>query len=116
MGAQHPTEIRSGGGPEFSFRVATGGSDLIVEFHGEIDMAVREEAIGVVTDAAEDRTKTVFLDLSAVNFIDSAGLYALVRLDGWARESDRKLMIRKPSAAVQRLFELTGLDSKLSLE
>lgn len=116
MGAQHPTEIRSGGGPDFNFRVATDGSDLIVEFHGEIDTAVRDEAVAIVTSAAEDRTKTVVLDLSAVTFIDSAGLHALVRLDAWAIESNRKLVIRNPTDVVQRLLALSGLDTKLSVE
>jgi anti-sigma B factor antagonist len=54
------------------------------------------------------------LDLAAVSFIDSSGLRVIVEAHQ-AREHDRGLVLRSPSAAVQRLLEISGLSSHLDV-
>lgn len=53
--------------------------------------------------------ETVFLDLSAVTFIDSAGLRSLIR----ARQKHRALRVVNPRPAAARVFEMTGLTNIL---
>ncbi len=53
----------------------------------------------------------VLVDLSAVEFIDSAGLAALVRLRRQVEEAGAGVILVRPAApAAWRIFELTGLD------
>ena len=51
----------------------------------------------------------VVLDLSDVSFIDSSGLRVLIALAGRADEQGRPLVLDRPSPAVARLLEITGL-------
>ena len=54
------------------------------------------------------------VDLAAVSFIDSSGLRVLVEAHH-AREGDGGLVLRSPSAAVQRLLEISGLSGHLDV-
>ena len=58
---------------------------------------------------------TVLLDLSAVSFIDSAGLRVLLRSARAVDKHDWALFILRASSAVWRLVELTGTRSELPL-
>lgn len=55
---------------------------------------------------------TVLVDLTAVTFIDSTGLGALVQANRIARERDTRLLL-VTSPAVRRLLAVTGLDQVL---
>jgi len=48
-----------------------------------------------------------------VTFLDSTGLGALIALRTAAVDSGRTLIIRNPSVATTRLFEITGLSEVL---
>jgi anti-anti-sigma factor len=54
------------------------------------------------------------LDLSDVDTIDSSGLFALVQADTRARFNGVRLTIIPPRPSVARIFEWTGLDTRLS--
>ena len=58
---------------------------------------------------------TINIDLSGVNFIDSAGLAELVRLLKRSREQGGHLVLIAPSDPVRVIFELTGLDRAFTL-
>jgi len=55
----------------------------------------------------------VTVDLEGVDFIDSSGLRLIVEAHQRAEGSSRRLVVRKPSAAVVRLFEISGLAGHL---
>jgi anti-sigma B factor antagonist len=58
----------------------------------------------------------VELDLSAVEFIDSSGLRALVNMHRHLEEAGHQLRIETVSEPVGRLLELTGLADHLHLQ
>jgi anti-anti-sigma factor len=97
-----------------NFDVATHrqGAALVVGPRGEIDLAT----VGLVRDAVErDRQsgEKLVLDLREVGFMDTSGLrYVLELVDRAAREGFEVSLVRGP-AAVQRVFEVSGLEPRL---
>jgi anti-sigma B factor antagonist len=61
------------------------------------------------------RPHWLLLDLSALGFIDSAGLARLLAAHKRARRDGRRLMVVPGNGAVRRLISLTALDHQLEL-
>jgi anti-anti-sigma factor len=71
---------------------------------GELDMATAD-ALQEVLHAAAYGDDPVVLDFSALKFMDSSGLRALLQ---WAGSDDcGPVVIKNPSAQVSRLLEIT---------
>ena len=89
---------------------------IVLSVTGEIDVAtaddLRDIGLGVLQSL---QCETLCADLSAVTFMDSTGLGALIALRSAAVDSGRTLVIRDPSPATTRLFELTGLSEVLGV-
>ena len=85
-----------------------GHSTLVVS--GEIDLATaamfRQELIA----AAGDAHSPALVDLSAVTFLDSSGLNALVAARRSLEGTDVSLVLLNPSPICRRVLEVTGTD------
>ncbi len=57
----------------------------------------------------------VSIDLAGVGFIDSSGLGVLIDAHRRAVDAGRRLVLARPSPAVVRLIEITGLVDQLTL-
>lgn len=55
------------------------------------------------------------LDLAGVTFIDSSGLRVIVEAHQSRLAAGARLVLRSPSAAVQRLLEISGLAGHLDV-
>jgi len=55
------------------------------------------------------QTTHICLDLSGITFIDSSGIGAIVELAGDAEDAGISFSLRRPSALVRRILEMTGL-------
>ena len=64
---------------------------------------------------AEASHELVVLDLRNLSFMDSTGLRLIVVAERRARESGHRLVIVEGPPWVQRLFEVTGLDTWLDV-
>lgn len=85
---------------------------LIVSVSGELDSSNAASLEANVASVASEHTKRVIFDLSALRFMDSAGIAVLV---GVAARVNA-VQLREPSQAVRRVVELTGLSGVLPLE
>ncbi|MGD9995353.1 MAG: STAS domain-containing protein [Ilumatobacteraceae bacterium] len=56
------------------------------------------------------------LDIAKVEFMDSSGLRVIIDVHQRAGEAGRTLVLRHPTAAVQRLLEISGLADHLVTE
>src|SRR5947209_16986360 len=101
---------------QFEIRVvhdAQSRARVIVE--GELDLLAAPQLAPVVERALADSGE-LLLDLSAVRFIDSAGLQAVLRAIEAARSRGRALKIGSSlQTQARRLFELTGVIDQLPL-
>ncbi len=82
---------------------------LVLE--GEIDSYTAPE----LAERLETDRSIEVVDLAAVTFIDSSGLRVLVQAHQARAETSSTLRLRSPSAAVQRLLEISGLAGYLDV-
>lgn len=82
----------------------------VLSIAGEVDLAVAEDFIGVAQTCLE-QSKGIGLDLGRVTFMDSSGLGVLVRLRKEATQQSKSFALVNVSPSVERLLEVTGLDS-----
>ena len=97
-----------------NFEVATSrqGSTLVVAPQGEVDLATVDLVRGAV-NAEWETGQDVQLDLRGVEFMDTSGLrYVLELVANSERDGFNVSIVRGP-AAVQRVFEVSGLEPRL---
>ena len=87
----------------------------VLSLQGEVDVAngheVREAALSLLGSGV----KTLVVDLSKTQYLDSAGLGILVGLLKRARESERRIVIVGAQPQVKRIFEITRLNQVFSM-
>jgi len=93
-------------------RSVDGSGRLVVTISGEVDMSNVQSVEAKLRAVLGEPHDLVVIDLSALSFIDSSGIAAMLRI---AERVDR-LEIRNPSSTVQRIIEATGLTDVLRLE
>ena len=89
---------------------------VVVRLAGEIDVGTGPELERRLQEIATGAHTHVLIDLSEVEFMDSTGLRSIVRAQHSANSSGRRLSLRRGSAQVQRLFEITGVLDRLTFE
>jgi anti-sigma B factor antagonist len=88
--------------------------DGLVVVSGEVD--AHTAATLEVHLAAEPVDRPLRLDLSAVTFMDSSGLRVLIDTHQRTAGAEPGLTIVRPSRAVVRLLEISGLDDHLHID
>ena len=58
----------------------------------------------------------IVLDIGRVEFMDSSGLRVVIEAHQRASDAGRRLVLRHPTAAVNRLLEISGLSDHLATE
>lgn len=84
----------------------------VVKVAGELDLASAPQLSDALADPGGERTQPVVLDLSAVSFIDSSALRALLLAGRQLADAGRTLQIGPRSEAVSRVLEVTQLDQQ----
>lgn len=74
-----------------------------VRLRGEIDLAVHDQTLDLLVDAAG--TGGVLVDLSAVTFIDSSGLRALI-----AASNKVPVSLTRVPEPIEQVLRIAGLD------
>jgi len=81
-----------------------------VEISGRIDSATAGEFESILVDLAERGRNNIVLDMSAVEFISSAGLRVLVTIRKAVQSAGGDLVLAEPSDRVTDTLEIAGLD------
>lgn len=89
---------------------------IAVQLTGELDMATAPELDRRLNEIDATKLRRLLIDLSAVEFMDSAGLAAIIRAQQYANSNGHRLALRPGPRQVQRLFELTGLRDRVTFE
>jgi anti-sigma B factor antagonist len=88
------------------------GSALVVSPRGEIDLATVDLVRGAV-DAERQQGDDVTLDLRGVEFMDTSGLRYVLELVQRAERDGFEVRIVRGPTAVQRVFEVSGVEPRL---
>lgn len=91
---------------------APGGASIVV-IAGELDLATSPQLLDIAS-RFEARSQPVVLDLSAVTFVDSSGVRALLDAERLAGDKGRRLALYRPSMAVARLLDLVDLRTRFA--
>jgi anti-sigma B factor antagonist len=83
---------------------------------GELDVASAHELVGRARELCAQGTRQLVVDLTLVEFIDSAGLSAILEVRTLCKEHVCELRLTPGTRPVQRLFEITRVIDKLPFE
>ncbi len=81
---------------------------------GEIDMATASELADELLRYAATTEGDVVVDCCELEFIDSAGIGAILAAYRTLRDLGRRLVVENPSPMTRRVFELSGLTELLA--
>jgi anti-anti-sigma factor len=76
---------------------------------GELDLATAEDLERELIKVEDTDALSIILDLSDLEFIDSTGVRVLLSAHARSRANSNRLTLLRGSAAVQRVFEVTGI-------
>ncbi len=90
------------------------GTGLVVEVEGRIDTNTAPEFTAYTDKLVDDGADDITVDLSACDFVSSAGLRAIVTLQ--KRLIDGRLVFTGVSEEIMDVFAMTGFDKILTFE
>lgn len=77
---------------------------------GELDVSTSPRLKDAVDGALDGQGDELWLDLSALTFMDSTGARAITHAHDRAASLNSRLVVLCPRPAVRRVFDLMGLD------
>ncbi|HEY6749546.1 MAG TPA: STAS domain-containing protein [Mycobacteriales bacterium] len=86
-----------------------GPDGTVVLLTGELDLATAGDLPRFVAALAPEDCRSVHLDLAGLDFIDAAGLTALVRAHAVVAQRSGRMTVGRPQPLGRLLFELTAL-------
>ena len=100
-----------------TFTYEESGLFLRIKLKGDIDhhsaVAVRS---GIDTLLYKIRPRRLYLDLSGVDFMDSSGLGLIMGRYALMKEIGGDLVVSEPTAGVERVLKLAGLERVVRIE
>jgi anti-anti-sigma factor len=103
---------RGGGAQATAEAVVDGSGATVIKLAGEIDISNAGSLEVSLGRLIRSGNRTLVIDLSALDFMDSAGIAMVLR----AVAGVESVSIRNPSSVVRRILECTGLTSVLPIE
>ena len=88
-----------------------GDGSAVVRVVGEIDIATADAVRTAISGAMDHNPSRLVIDMGAVSFMDSSGIAVLLE----AAQRTDAVLIRRPSNAVRRVIETTGLAEVLPI-
>jgi len=87
-----------------------------VSFSGDFTFADHAAFRDIAGRLLEAKDETVVIDLSQLQFIDSAGLGMLLIARDEVGKTNRKLVLAQPQGQVKRMFTITKFDQLFTIE
>lgn len=87
-----------------------------IRLSGRMEFTDHDRLVEIVTELNELQASRVVLDLSQLEFIDSAGLGMLLILQEEAESRNTKLIVRGAAGDVRRSIELARLSEIITFE
>lgn len=91
------------------------GSTATLQAAGELDIYTSGRLLALTEQLCTADVRSIVVDGSALSFVDSAGLRALVLAHARASTSGIDLRIGNASEALEKVLAMTGLDELLGV-
>jgi len=82
----------------------------LIRLEGEVDVYTAPQLKQQMINLLESGARTMVVDLSDVEYLDSTALGVLIGGLKRMREMDGNMVLVCPSPRIRRVFEITGLD------
>jgi anti-anti-sigma factor len=99
--------------PPFGIEVARDGTTATIAILGELDISTTPQLTDAL-GALEPGYETLVVDLSRCTFFASSGISILLEQAHRAKQEGFELVVIRAPHDVQRMFDLAGLDDKLT--
>jgi anti-sigma B factor antagonist len=108
-----PDDVEPSRGDELRVEARAANGNVTIVLEGEFDMMGTELFWAHVSETLAARPRSIAVEAHGLEFIDSAGLMALVRAREAALAAGVRCRLINPSPEVRRIAELCGLDGFL---
>jgi anti-sigma B factor antagonist len=98
-----------------SSEIRRSAQHALILLAGELDLSSVADLYAQFAELAREGVNHVAVDLSELTFMDSSGLAVLIAEQKRVESLRGELIILSPRPRIRRLFELTGLDSYLTI-
>ena len=88
----------------------------VVHVRGDVDHVDAPKLDEVAAQMLGDGARDLVIDCRHIDFIDSAGLQAMLRACNQARAQGGTVTLRRPSAFTYRLLQITGIDTMVVID
>jgi anti-sigma B factor antagonist len=105
----------SGAGGALTVSVSEDGNTLTVTVAGELDVSTVPAFNKRLSELRHKGFHSIVLDLSAISFMDSTGLSAVLVAEMHARMRGQRFRVVEGPPHVDELFRLTGVDNFLEI-
>lgn len=96
---------------ELNVSTASQGGHAVVTATGELDLYTAPRLQTALAALLRGQARRVVVDLSGVEFCDSTGMNVLLTAMKRLKEQGGALELAAPRPAVQRILQVTGLDT-----
>jgi anti-sigma B factor antagonist len=83
---------------------------VVLVVTGDLDMITAPELVSTAFDTTEPEPRHLVIDASGIEFCDSSGLAAFVRIGNQLSSDGHRLGIAAARPMVRRILEMSGLD------
>ena len=99
----------------FSLEVRREGTTVSLRLAGEFDWAVVGHVDGALEEARSRPTEHIVFDLTALDFLDLAGVKTILRASERAGEERSNLTVVRPRGRANDIFAMTGADESRAM-
>jgi anti-anti-sigma factor len=82
----------------------------VIDLRGEVTTFAEEVVTGAYRQASEQGARHILLNFAEVDYINSAGIAAIIGILTEARRAEQSLMITGLTPHYAKIFQMTGLD------
>ncbi len=108
-----PVSAQSFAGQLLRVTILSTAGRSTIQVRGELDLSTAAQITGAVTRLVDEGHRFIQLDLKQLQFIDAAGLEALLEAHNALRAVHGEFVITNVPQLALRLVKLTGLDDVL---
>jgi stage II sporulation protein AA (anti-sigma F factor antagonist) len=82
---------------------------VVLDLRGDVTSFAIDPLKAAFVEASGMSTRTILVNFEGVNYLNSAGIAAIIALIGEARKAHRQLLLTGLSAHYQMIFDMMGL-------
>src|SRR4051794_29392670 len=101
---------------QFSLESSCSETRCLISVSGDLDISTSPKLVVACREALRGGARTIAVNLSGVDFMDSSGLAGLINVQRSAERVGARLLVVCPGGPVRQLFAISGTEALLGVE